>query len=62
MVKNIKSMGQSWPVRENMKIKFKTIRSGGNSFIKRFSIYLKNGSIKFHIFLDDDKDDPHSHP
>jgi len=45
-----------------MKIKFKTIKSGGNSFIKRLSVYLKNYSIKVHLILDDDKDEPHTHP
>ncbi len=44
------------------KIRFKTIRSGGNSFIKRMSVYFKKGSLKVHLFLDDDKDEPHSHP
>lgn len=44
------------------RIKFKTIRSNGNSFIKRYSLYFKNGSIKLHIILSDDNDSPHSHP
>lgn len=44
------------------KIKFKTIHSSGNSFIKRLSLYFKKGSIKLHIILSDDKDSPHSHP
>lgn len=44
------------------RIKFKTIRSNGNSFIKRLSLYFKNGSIKLHIILSDDNDSPHSHP
>ena len=45
-----------------MKIRVKTIHSAGNSFIKRLSIYFKKGSVKIHLFLDDDKDEPHSHP
>lgn len=45
-----------------MKIKYKTVLSRGNSFIHRLSIYFIGGSVKLHLFLDDDKDDPHSHP
>lgn len=44
------------------RIKFKTICSNSNSFIKRLSLYFKNGSIKLHLILSDDKDAPHSHP
>jgi hypothetical protein len=43
-------------------MKFKTIHSNSNSFIKRLSLYFKNGSIKLHIILSDDQDAPHSHP
>lgn len=45
-----------------MRLKAKTIKSGGNSFIKRLSIYFHNYSIKVHLILDDDKDEPHTHP
>lgn len=45
-----------------MKLTFKKITSGGNSFIYRWSIALKEGSIKVHLILNDDKDEPHTHP
>ena len=46
-----------------MRIKSKTIKSGGKSFLKRLSFYKKDGSsIKLHLILDDDKDEPHDHP
>lgn len=42
--------------------KTKTIKSNGNSFIHRLSIYFKKGSLKVHLILSDDKGEPHDHP
>lgn len=44
-------------------LKFKTIHSKGKAFIKRLSFYRKDGSsIKLHLILNDDLDEPHDHP
>jgi hypothetical protein len=47
-----------------MKLKYKVIKTLNNIvFLKRISIYLKNGSsIKLHLILHDDLDEPHTHP
>lgn len=46
-----------------MRIKCKTIKLNGNSsFLRRLSIYFKNGSIKIHLITRSDKDEPHTHP
>lgn len=43
--------------------KYKTIISKGKLFIVRLSFYLKDkSSYKLHLILDDDYDEPHSHP
>jgi hypothetical protein len=43
--------------------KFKVIRSGGKLFLCRLSLYKDDGSsFKFHLILNDDGDEPHSHP
>lgn len=43
-----------------MKLKF--IRRNGKLFLIRLSIPIKNGSIKVHLLLNDDTEDPHKHP
>jgi len=47
-----------------MRVKLKTIHTAGRiPFLKRLSLYLKDGSsIKLHLILHDDLDEPHSHP
>ena len=44
------------------KFKFKTILQEGMPFLRRFSLYHKKGSIKFHLMTNDDKCKPHTHP
>ena len=43
-------------------MKFKTIRKGGTVFLHRVNLYIKKGSIKIHLIMDDDKEDAHMHP
>ena len=50
-----------------MRFKAKVIRAGGRGtpqkgWLYRLSFYLKNGSIKIHLIVGDDKDEPHTHP
>lgn len=45
-----------------IKVKTKSIFSGGKVFLRRLSIYLKKGSIKIHLITNDDADEHHSHP
>ena len=46
-----------------MKFKYKTILNNNKIFLKRFSFYNKNGSsYKLHLILNDDLDEPHTHP
>ena len=43
-------------------MKFKKIYSQGKLFLIRIAFYRPWGSWKFHIILNDDADEPHSHP
>ena len=43
-------------------MKFKTIKRNGKVFLYRVSIPLKKSSIKIHLLLRDDTDEPHRHP
>ncbi len=44
-------------------MKYKEIIQGnGRLFIKRLSFYLKKGSLKIHLIVNDDCDEAHSHP
>jgi len=46
-----------------MQVKRKTIFSQGKPFIKRLSVYLQDkSSFKLHLILNDDLDEPHTHP
>lgn len=46
-----------------MNTKFKTITTKGKAFIKRLSFYNSDGSsVKLHLILHDDLDEPHTHP
>ena len=43
-------------------MKFKIITRGGRIFLIRISIPTTRGSIKVHLILSDDKENPHMHP
>lgn len=43
-------------------ISFKTIKDMGLPFLNRISLYTKDGSIKIHLMVGDDKSEPHTHP
>ncbi len=43
-------------------MKLKIIRKGGTIFLLRWTLYIKGGSIKVHLILDDDKEQAHMHP
>lgn len=43
-------------------VKFKQIMDMGLPFLNRISLYTKNGSIKMHLMVGDDKSEPHTHP
>ncbi len=46
-----------------IRVKVKTIKSKGEDFLKRLSFYFKDGSsLKVHLILKDDEDEPHTHP
>ena len=45
-----------------MNVKFKIIKDMGLPFLNRLSFYTKNGSIKVHMMVGDDKSEPHTHP
>lgn len=45
-----------------MRVKTKSILSGGRVFLRRISFYLKKGSVKIHWIQNDDMDEHHSHP
>lgn len=47
-----------------MNVKTKTINTQGKiPFLRRLSVYLKSGkSIKLHLIIHDDLDEPHDHP
>ena len=46
-----------------MRFQYKTIRTQGKVFIRRFALYNKDGSsYKLHLILNDDLDEPHDHP
>lgn len=42
--------------------KFKIITQNGRVFLIRLSFAVPNGSIKFHLILNDDEGEPHIHP
>ena len=45
-----------------MKIKFKKIYSNKKLFLLRLTMYLRKGSFKIHLMLNDDTEFPHNHP
>ncbi len=42
--------------------KYKIIKKKGKVFLHRLSLPIPNGSIKFHLILNDDVDEAHIHP
>jgi len=44
------------------KPKYKVITKRGKVFLHRLSFPIPGGSIKFHLILNDDVDEPHIHP
>lgn len=47
---------------KNRIFQYKEIGDQGLPFLKRLSIYFPKGSIKFHLMLNDDRSEPHTHP
>lgn len=43
-------------------VRFKQVMDMGLPFLNRISVYTKNGSIKVHLMVGDDKSQPHTHP
>lgn len=43
-------------------VKFKKIVKQGKVFLYRINIYIKKGSIKIHLIMNDDIGEPHKHP
>ena len=45
-----------------MQFKYKNIKQGGITFLKRLSLKTKSGSYKVHLILNDDQEGYHMHP
>ena len=43
-------------------LEFKAIKTNNKPFLYRFSIHLRERSLKLHLIVDDDSEMPHKHP